>query len=121
MPGLTFFLNPYDRNKEKSNRILLKLQSVFKVPSLNYLENYFIDDSFLIYSCVPDFITTQKLLTFNDFIIALDGDFYNNTELMIYLKHGNLSKLEIIYYLFQREGKNFANYLNGEFNIIVYN
>ena len=40
---------------------------------------------------------------------------------MIYLKLKNLSKLEIIYYLFKKEGKNFAKRLNGEFNIIIYN
>ena len=121
MPGLTFFLNYDHITQDKLNKNLSKLQGVFKVPALKYSENHIVGNSFLVYSCVPIFIKEPKLLSINNFIVALDGDFYNQKDLLIHLKLGDLSKLEIIYYLFQKEGKHFAKHLNGEFNIIIYN
>ena len=121
MPGLTFFLNFDHASEDKLNGSLSKLKSIYKVPGIKYTDDHIVGNSFLVYSCVPDFIKEPKLLSINNYIIALDGDFYNDADLMLSLKRQNLSKLEIVYHLFQKEGKNFANWLNGEFNIIVYN
>jgi hypothetical protein len=121
MPGLTFYLNFDHIIEDKLSINLSMLQSIFKVPTLKYSENHIIGNSFLIYSCFPEFIKTQKLFSINNFIVALDGDFYNDSELTNYLNCGNLSKLEIVYHLFLKEGNNFADRINGEFNIIIYN
>ncbi|MFZ1289749.1 MAG: asparagine synthase-related protein [Melioribacteraceae bacterium] len=121
MPGITLYLNYNNQQNDKINDKLNKLKGIFKIPSLDYSEENLIHNSILTYSVIPGFIKTQKLKLIKHLIIILDGDFYNDEELIDFLNIGQLSKLEIIYNLFLKKGENFADLLNGEFNIIVIN
>ena len=55
-------------------------------------------------------------------ILVFYGDFYNQTELNEALGNNYLfSKIEIIYNLYMKHGENFAEKLNGQFSIIIFN
>ncbi|MFZ1289747.1 MAG: asparagine synthase-related protein [Melioribacteraceae bacterium] len=118
MAGLIFYYNVNTGNK--FSNYLDKLKNVYNVPNINYKEEYQIGENFLVYSCIPNFIKDDKVIKINNYIISIDGDFYNEEDLCTYLNIKKLTKLEIIYHLYKKEGNNFAEKLNGEFNIVIY-
>ena len=120
MPGLAIRVN--NKNSEIScSEILNNFRSVYKVPNVSYSEESLVHKNYIFYNCFPNVIKESKLLEKNELIISFEGDFYNDEELSLKLSVKNNSKIELIYELFVKYGDGFADFINGEFVIVIYN
>ena len=120
MPGLAIKIK-FD-GQVQGKKCLTKISKAYKVPTLNYNEKYISTPNSFFYSLVPDFIKEGRLgQFFNDrYIAAIDGDYYNQEKINEILNIKNCSKLETILYLYLEKGDSFADFLNGEFDIVIY-
>jgi len=118
MAGLTIYI---DKKKDDKAHLLKKIVRVNIIQSLKYNENYIIGEKFICYYCYPDFIHENKLAMIDEHIIIFEGEIYNNDELNKILNNKYLTTVEIIYHLYKNYGTKFVKYINGDFNIIIYN
>lgn len=119
MPGLSIKISQSDVTFD-GKESLLSFQKVNKIPSINYNENYILGENYVFYSCLPDFTKDKKLIKIDDYIIAYDGDFFNENELSKQLHEHCTGKAELIFKLYKKYGESFAQYLNGDFVIVIY-
>ena len=85
--------------------MFIKTKKHFQVPVIKYTDDNIVGNSFLVYSCVPEFIKEPKLLSIDNFLIGLDGDFYNDFELMGYFKRSKSYKIRDMYIIcFKKKG-----------------
>ncbi len=120
MPGLAIKINYTSQTNTK--KCLERISNAYKVPSISYNENYLSDENTFFYSLLPKFISEDRLgRLFNGrYIVAIDGEFYNQAELNTLMNLKNASKLETLLHLYLNKGENFAKYINGEFVIVIY-
>jgi len=120
MPGLAIKIN-FD-SQINTKKCLDKISKTYKVPSISYNQKFLSVKNAFFYSLLPEFIKEKKLGEFLNgrYIIAIDGDYYNQAELITMLNLSSLSKLETILHLYLNKGENFAEYINGEFVIVIF-
>ena len=103
MAGLAIFIGRENSNKNIKN-ILNNFMEISQIPGIKYSEKHISTNNDVFYNCLPNFIKEKKISQFGKIIIAYDGDFYNLKEINSLLQKYNLSKLELIYYLYRKYG-----------------
>ena len=120
MAGLSIKI---DKHKTIANLkgVLDKFKSVNKIPSVSYKEEHLIEDNLVFYSCSPAFDIEKRILSVNNYVIGFSGNFYNSKELGEGRDEKISHKIELIFFLYKHYGDSFAEHLNGEFVIVIYN
>lgn len=120
MPGLAIKIS---NTKIIDNDLLFtNIQLAYVVKNLDFNEKHIKTKNAFFYCLLPKFIKEERLDSFSNsrFIVALDGDYYNQNEINNKYNLNGLSKLETLLFLYKDKGDKFAQYLNGEFVVIIY-
>jgi len=118
MPGLVIYRT---KGKKFFREYISKLRKIFSHDALLLKEDYITYGNFLFYRSYPRFIDEQQISEIDGRIIGIDGMIYNKSELSKRLKRATIfSTTELINLLFEKYGRDFIKFINGEFVIFIF-
>ncbi len=124
MPNISGIITNGTRLKNP-DEILKKFKVVHAINGLSYIQKELKTQTCVICNTLTGILKATleqpAIDPKGNTFLFLEGEIYNSKEVRAYLNISNeMSLCDLLLFLFMKKGTEFVKYLNGEFNIVIY-